>query len=188
MRTTKSTNYNDLRVRKTEKAIRSAFCQLLKEKAANKITIRELTERAEINKSTFYAHYDTIQDLIAALEQESIQYILSNLENFHLLFQNPDQFIDHLYKTLYDGQLDIISRTNSGDGHFTAQISSALKEEMEQQNIDVDQYHQMGALIAFILDGLLGLIQNHSKTRLIDLEYIKTFVRGGIHEIQNSIE
>jgi len=52
----KQMNKNDLRSIKTEKAIRKAFHQLSQEKEVSKITVRELSQRAEINKSTFYAH------------------------------------------------------------------------------------------------------------------------------------
>ena len=47
----------DLRVKKTERAIRKAFYELMLEKPIPKITVKELAERAEINKTTFYAHY-----------------------------------------------------------------------------------------------------------------------------------
>ena len=44
---------HDLRYIKTEKAIRKTFHELLQEKDINRITVKELTERAEINKTTF---------------------------------------------------------------------------------------------------------------------------------------
>ena len=46
---------HDLRYIKTEQAIRKTFHELLQEKDVSKITVKELTERAEINKTTFYA-------------------------------------------------------------------------------------------------------------------------------------
>ena len=42
---------NDLRYIKTERAIRKAFHDLLQEKDMKRITVRELVERAEINKN-----------------------------------------------------------------------------------------------------------------------------------------
>ncbi len=47
----------DLRVRKTKKALSDAFISLLKEKHFEQITINELCERAEIRRATFYKHY-----------------------------------------------------------------------------------------------------------------------------------
>ena len=60
----------DLRYIKTEKAIQKAFHELLQEKTLQKITVKEIAERAEINKTTFYAHYETLPDLIDHLESE----------------------------------------------------------------------------------------------------------------------
>lgn len=54
----------DLRIKKTKRAIRSAFAELIKEKPMEKITVKEIAERAEINKTTFYAHYETVYDLV----------------------------------------------------------------------------------------------------------------------------
>lgn len=50
----------DRRVRKTKKAIQDVFCEMIKEKKLNEITVKELCARADINKSTFYLHYRDI--------------------------------------------------------------------------------------------------------------------------------
>jgi AcrR family transcriptional regulator len=50
----------DRRKRKTQHAIHSAFAKLLIIKDIKDITIRELCEEADINKSTFYLHYRDI--------------------------------------------------------------------------------------------------------------------------------
>ena len=47
----------DRRVRKTKKQLRLALMELLAEKSAKSISVRELTERADINRGTFYIHY-----------------------------------------------------------------------------------------------------------------------------------
>ncbi len=53
----------DLRVLKTKEAICSAFDELVLEKNADRITVKELAERARINRKTFYLHFDTIEAL-----------------------------------------------------------------------------------------------------------------------------
>ncbi|RIL83445.1 TetR/AcrR family transcriptional regulator, partial [Staphylococcus cohnii] len=47
----------DRRVRKTQNAIKHAFIQLLNEKDLDKITISDITHKADINRGTFYLHY-----------------------------------------------------------------------------------------------------------------------------------
>lgn len=47
----------DLRVRKTKKALADAFFALLNEKSFEDITINELCDRADVRRATFYKHY-----------------------------------------------------------------------------------------------------------------------------------
>ncbi len=55
----------DRRVKKTQAAIRNAFVDLIKEKGdVNIITIKEIVDRADISRSTFYTHYNDINELI----------------------------------------------------------------------------------------------------------------------------
>ena len=63
-------NTEDRRVRKSKQALRKAFRELITEKPLKYITIKELVERADLNRSTFYHHYKDIPDMFAQLEQE----------------------------------------------------------------------------------------------------------------------
>ena len=54
---------NDRRFKKNKKEIRRAFIDLVIEKGYDKLTISEITERADINRMTFYSHYESIEDI-----------------------------------------------------------------------------------------------------------------------------
>ena len=69
----------DIRIEKTEKAIRNAFLELRAAKPLEKITVRELCSLACINKSTFYSHYEDIYALSQTLESETITAVLTNI-------------------------------------------------------------------------------------------------------------
>ncbi len=60
----------DRRVRRTRARLRQALTQLLLEKEIRSITVRELTDRADVNRGTFYAHYRDIYDLLEQTENE----------------------------------------------------------------------------------------------------------------------
>ena len=64
------TGEEDIRVRKTIAAIRSAFEGLLLEMPFEKITVKAVCDRALINKTTFYRYYPTLEDLLAELQWE----------------------------------------------------------------------------------------------------------------------
>ncbi|MCD8091267.1 MAG: TetR/AcrR family transcriptional regulator [Clostridiales bacterium] len=63
----------DLRVIKSEKSIRLAFLGLMKEKGYANITITDIAERAEINRKTFYMHYESKEKLYETLTEEFIK-------------------------------------------------------------------------------------------------------------------
>ena len=52
---------SDLRVVRTRNALRAAFEELIAETTLDKITVKALTDRAGINRKTFYLHYETIE-------------------------------------------------------------------------------------------------------------------------------
>lgn len=60
----------DRRVRRTREQLKKAMTQLLLEKPVREITVRELTERADVNRGTFYAHYTDIYDMLEQMESE----------------------------------------------------------------------------------------------------------------------
>lgn len=67
----------DRRVRRTKARLRQAMTQLMLEKDLSSITVRELTDLADINRGTFYTHYKDIYDMIDQVENE----IFSELED-----------------------------------------------------------------------------------------------------------
>jgi len=65
----------DRRTRKTKKALREALVSLLHEKNIQKITVRELTDKADIHRSTFYANFKDVYELYDHMEAAMIQEI-----------------------------------------------------------------------------------------------------------------
>lgn len=65
----KSNTY-DRRTAKTRKAIIEALAELLTEKELRSVTVKEITDIADINRGTFYKHYLDVYDLYDKMEQE----------------------------------------------------------------------------------------------------------------------
>lgn len=58
---------------RSRKLIRQAFIDLLREKEFEKITVTDIVSRADINRSTFYAHYPDVRGLVEELEEEAVR-------------------------------------------------------------------------------------------------------------------
>ncbi|MCA9932366.1 MAG: TetR/AcrR family transcriptional regulator C-terminal domain-containing protein [Anaerolineales bacterium] len=70
----------DVRVQRTQEQIREAFMGLLVERPFAKITVSAVTERARINRATFYRHYTDIADLAARLTDLLFADTIATLE------------------------------------------------------------------------------------------------------------
>ncbi|MBQ9624758.1 MAG: TetR/AcrR family transcriptional regulator [Clostridia bacterium] len=81
------TGKEDLRVIKTIEGIKSAFEQLICEKEYEKITVKELCDRARINKKTFYNYYPALDDLLAEMQMEISSGYIERIKDYNL----PDE-------------------------------------------------------------------------------------------------
>ena len=64
----------DRRVRKTKKRLcRRALAALWPEKPLKSITVREISELADINRGTFYLHYSDVFDMVEKLQNDILK-------------------------------------------------------------------------------------------------------------------
>ena len=70
---------DDRRVRKTKKALREALATLMLDKNLRHITVKELTDTADVHRATFYTHYQDVYDLYEQLETQIIEELASLL-------------------------------------------------------------------------------------------------------------
>ena len=71
----------DARVRYTRMMIQQTFLDLLKKKTISKITVKEICDIAQINRATFYKHYQDTYDLLEQFQNEAIQGLLALIES-----------------------------------------------------------------------------------------------------------
>ena len=70
----------DPRVRRTRRALRDALVSLILKKEYSSISIKEITERAEVAYITFYRHYETLDQLLMEVLDEGLAELLACIE------------------------------------------------------------------------------------------------------------
>lgn len=87
---------------RSRKLIRQAFFELLKEKTFEKITVTDIVKRADINRSTFYAHYPDVMGLLDEIQDELLDYCQETLErvDFGEFYENPSIVLKDIIKIL----------------------------------------------------------------------------------------
>ena len=76
-----SKGHIDLRVKRSQAAIRSAVVSLLSEKPTQDITAKDVAERALINKKTFYAHYPSVRAVLQEIENDAVSEVSGIVES-----------------------------------------------------------------------------------------------------------
>lgn len=74
----------DRRVKRTQKFLTQALTQLLKEKQIHQISVRELTELADLNRGTFYRYYKDVFEMLEKMEEDlqtELKEIIARHEN-----------------------------------------------------------------------------------------------------------
>lgn len=86
---------DDLRTLRTKKMIKNSFVELLNTKGFDVLTVSDISNKATINRSTFYRYFDDKYDLLMKILQESMEEIMRNvgpIEDNMLIFCNNPNF------------------------------------------------------------------------------------------------
>lgn len=65
-------------MRRTRASIIAAFSQLLEERPLNKITVKDIVDRCDINRNTFYYHFQDIPALLQEMMEEKVNVLIEN--------------------------------------------------------------------------------------------------------------
>lgn len=72
----------DRRTLYTLDVIKDTFLKLIKQKSYNKITITDLCRMADITRSTFYIHYNSITDMLNDVWDDALQFTVNDTWEF----------------------------------------------------------------------------------------------------------
>lgn len=144
----------DLRMQKTERAIKNAFIELRSKKNLEKIKVKELCEIACVNKSTFYAHYEDIYGLSDAMEEEVVTSITGSILHPEYIMENPAEFTRELFLA-YISQNSLIRILFSGKqrNHLADKIEKSVKEIIFEKYPEYRDDMRMNIVLSYCIQG-----------------------------------
>lgn len=146
----------DIRIRRSQTALKQALLDLMKKKNYSRITITELCKAANLNRSTFYANYADLQALLLDIHTDLFHEMSLALKEHSAYFQ------DNTFETQIASITGIITYlqnnqdifrlllTNNEDNLFEKHLSSYYMEQYIAKNADYKTrytflYHAIGS-------------------------------------------
>lgn len=97
----------DRRIRKTRAQLRAGLARLMQKKNIHEITVTELVDEVDINRSTFYLHYEDIYQMLESIEQEIMDEIKNSIEKNPIepiASSKAQAFIVHIFSYLAENR------------------------------------------------------------------------------------
>lgn len=171
----------------TSRLMNQALLKLLEEKEFEYITIKELCQKAGVNRSTFYLHYENMNDLLV----ESLDYmlekfydhyndekfnlnIIKSLDNNALILIKPKYIIPYLEFIKANKKLFLVATNNPALFDFYKTFKKMYKDIfspiLDKYNVSENEKKY---ILAFYLNGLHSIIIEWIKTDCKDsIDYI----------------
>lgn len=140
----------DRRQKKTRAAIFRAFSELLSKKNYNAITVQEIIDAADIGRTTFYAHFETKDDLLKALCAELFDHIIKSAADSthtHELYSDggaPESIFCHLLQHLAENGNNILELLSCESREiFLRYFKDSLNDLVQSQLPDQECFGQV---------------------------------------------
>jgi AcrR family transcriptional regulator len=162
----------DARVRYTRMVIRENLLKLLAEKPIKEITVKEICELAQINRATFYLHYQDPFDLLEQIENE----LFNDITATFLLKQNDVNGMIREIFAVIESNIDLclVLFSENGDKMFLRRFMEFSRESII--NIWHIQYphatqNQVEYVYAFIIGGSVAVIEQCVRSGMKETPY-----------------
>ena len=156
---------------KTQKNIRQVFIEMLCEMDYEKITVKELSKRAMIDRKTFYSHYDNLDALLEEIQHEMAQKFIERTKNMKRP-QDIDKVTREFFLCAEElGKLG--EKLNCNDNNIGKQITDKIMNETWKfSKANKNPYYQ-NIIMSFVSQATLAIYRQWiSDKKQIPLEEI----------------
>ncbi len=154
---------NDRRVRYTKMALKQSLLELMRHKPIEKITVKDICEKADINRGTFYAHYSDSYDLLAQIEDELFNEILQYVET-SLQAETISALLADIFESIINNSdLCSVLFSEYGDKAFLRRIMFIARDRSIaewKRILPSAKEEQLEMLYMFYANGCVAIIEN----------------------------
>ena len=175
-----------------------AFLALIEKKDFSYITVKEICEKAGVNRSTFYLHYETVGDLLA----ESAQYIIDQFIEFmpydtkEFIKTLQNRPLEELYLITPEYLMPYLTYIREHRRVFRATVEQAAVLRMNDAYRDLNRYiltpilnrfqvptEEQKYMMAFYINGLIAILNEWLKEDCKDsVEHIIVIMQNCIQQ------
>ena len=178
----------DLRVVKTIEGIKTAFEELICEKDYEKITVKELCDRARINKKTFYHYYETLDALLSEMQVELSAGYIERIKDYDLPEDldkvNREFFVYSAEQSLAYEKITVSGTYHSIRDEMVADVNDAGwgKSKKYQKLSDYEKKLLMGFINNAVLTAYRQWVEDGKKMPMEEvIEMTNRIVLGGVN-------
>ena len=126
------------RTQMTRRLIRSALVELMEEKTLERITIKELCERADVNRTTFYLHYSDQRSVLNDIKETVCKKTVAMITESD--FTDPTAFVEQFLCYIRDNDrvFRILLMNDEGDSFRFALMDAAARELVQYIPVTAD--------------------------------------------------
>lgn len=148
----------DRRITMTRKMLKEALIELLKEKDIYHVSVRELCDKADVNRTTFYKYYGNQFDLLTDMEKDMLDYLSQTIKSNT---EEPEKIVSsacsYLEKNIEFSRLIF---NNNVDPDFASKLFAmeSLKKQTLQKFYDSKNETELEYIYQFLTCGIFSLI------------------------------
>ena len=157
-----TTGKSDRRVKYTKMILKKSITELLTEKPIEKITVKEICERADVNRGTFYSHYSDQFDLYNSIVGELIEGVFERLGDFlysgrHDLLKSVALVYEYIKEN--STLVGVLLQSNTGYSLDTQLCDIIEKVYLRNIKNNMSDDSIVDAAYSFMASGNIGLIK-----------------------------
>lgn len=158
--------------RRSRRMIREAFLELLEEREFSKITVIDIVERADLNRSTFYAHYPDIYGIVDEMQEEIISNHMELFRQieFRNILKDPKPYLQCIAATMEEN-LELVQKLDLSEN--VQRKSGRLQQLMEYDimhhsdiPLEVRQSDLFAIRVHFFMGGIMSTYQRWAEGKL----------------------